>query len=387
MSKILKPRRGTITTMRGVKRNTVLAAGELFLEAPATGIGTGEGAIKCGDGVTTYENLPYFMKATDMNTSAVNVTENSASAVANALNDVSSGNTLPVMLGALKKGISLLSNTISTINTELSTKATVSNLNTTNNNLTSLTNRVTALENSSATDAGMTALSNRVTALENRPVITVDSALSSTSTNPVQNKIVNSNIQSIRNLIPTSASASNKLATMQDAEDKSKQYVTKLALYIASPNELTSQDKVNLRNFYNTYATDYNKEGNESKMYFHVKTDDRHGTVYSNVYYASFSSNDFSVLLWGVHAYDLKTVSGGGLSETIVYEQLNFGWTNLNTSNPSFENHGCYVTAINEGGTVRRYTMVDPDTASSDTAHWKKLYLPEVYVFVSYLPD
>ena len=114
MSKILKLRRGTVSTMSGAKKNTVLAAGEIFAECPSTGIGTGAGKLKMGDGVTTYENLPYFLEAANLNTSAVNVTSNSQTTVANALNDVSTGNTLPTMIGALKRAVSLIDSTITT---------------------------------------------------------------------------------------------------------------------------------------------------------------------------------------------------------------------------------------------------------------------------------
>lgn len=41
--------------------NKVLKNGEMFFEVPDTGIGTGAGKIKIGDGKTAYPDLPYFI--------------------------------------------------------------------------------------------------------------------------------------------------------------------------------------------------------------------------------------------------------------------------------------------------------------------------------------
>ena len=116
LSKIFKPRRGTENTMKTVKSNTVLAAGELFAELPNTGPGTGKGRLVMGDGVTAYGNLPSFVENTDVSTAQVTVTaDNSATSTA-AINNVSSGATTGALIGSLKQAISLtkseLTNTI-----------------------------------------------------------------------------------------------------------------------------------------------------------------------------------------------------------------------------------------------------------------------------------
>ena len=116
MSKIFKPRRGTENTMKTVKSNTVLAAGELFAEVPNTGQGTGKGRLVMGDGVTAYGNLPSFLENVDVSSAQVTVTaDNSATSTA-AINNVSSGATTGALIGSLKQAISLtkseLTNTI-----------------------------------------------------------------------------------------------------------------------------------------------------------------------------------------------------------------------------------------------------------------------------------
>lgn len=60
MPSYLRPRRGKKTTAES--ENIVLKKGEAFFEYPDTGIGTGIGKIKMGDGVTSYNDLPYFLE-------------------------------------------------------------------------------------------------------------------------------------------------------------------------------------------------------------------------------------------------------------------------------------------------------------------------------------
>ena len=57
---ILTPRRGTISSWS--HENPILLRGEMGLEFPDTGVGTGIGNIKIGDGVNRYNDLPYFIK-------------------------------------------------------------------------------------------------------------------------------------------------------------------------------------------------------------------------------------------------------------------------------------------------------------------------------------
>lgn len=58
MANILKPRRGKKST--AIAQELKLEKGEIFFEMPETGVGTGLGSIKFGDGNTVYRNLPYF---------------------------------------------------------------------------------------------------------------------------------------------------------------------------------------------------------------------------------------------------------------------------------------------------------------------------------------
>ena len=59
MSKIFKPRR--ILKSKAASLNPVLAAGEMIIEVPDTGVGTGPCIMKVGDGKTAYVDLPISM--------------------------------------------------------------------------------------------------------------------------------------------------------------------------------------------------------------------------------------------------------------------------------------------------------------------------------------
>ena len=119
MSKIFKPRRGSATTMNGSKASTVLAEGELFFEYPDTGVGTGECKIKLGDGSTAYSSLPYAVDGTAISSKAVTVTSNSSTTITAALNNVATGKTLGVIVGALKQAVSLCNTSITELNDEI----------------------------------------------------------------------------------------------------------------------------------------------------------------------------------------------------------------------------------------------------------------------------
>ena len=61
MASYLRPRRGKKAT--AIAQNIILKRGEVFFEAPDSGVGTGAGKIKVGDGTTTYSQLPYFLES------------------------------------------------------------------------------------------------------------------------------------------------------------------------------------------------------------------------------------------------------------------------------------------------------------------------------------
>ena len=107
ISKQFSPRRGAVATMTGSKKNLVLAAGELFIEYPNTGVGTGAVKIKIGDGTTTYENLPYAI-ANDASSDIIVYTDDTSSTVAGALTDAASGNTAAEIVAGLKQAITLV---------------------------------------------------------------------------------------------------------------------------------------------------------------------------------------------------------------------------------------------------------------------------------------
>ena len=101
ITKHLMPRRGNRSTMLGVKKDIVLQAGEIFIEYPDTGVGTGACLIKVGDGKTTYENLPYGIGDSALTTVAF--TEDTSSTVEEAINKIVTGSSLAEIVAALKK--------------------------------------------------------------------------------------------------------------------------------------------------------------------------------------------------------------------------------------------------------------------------------------------
>ena len=110
MAKHLRPRRGKKSTAESQK--IVLQRGEVFFECPDTGVGTGAGKIKVGDGVTEYANLPYFVEpgsgSGDISDSAVTFTENTSTSNTTLLNTIATGASLKVITGAVKKMLSNL---------------------------------------------------------------------------------------------------------------------------------------------------------------------------------------------------------------------------------------------------------------------------------------
>jgi len=56
----IRPRRGT--ALQWETANPILVEGEIGIEVPNEGVGTGEVKIKFGDGVKTWTDLPYAVK-------------------------------------------------------------------------------------------------------------------------------------------------------------------------------------------------------------------------------------------------------------------------------------------------------------------------------------
>ena len=107
-TRVFKPRRGSSTNMNNApKSDLILAPGELFIEYPDTGVGTGKCKMKIGDEAgSTYGALPYAF-GEDISYSDVIVEPNASLTVEDALDGATSGTTLMEVLGALKQAISL----------------------------------------------------------------------------------------------------------------------------------------------------------------------------------------------------------------------------------------------------------------------------------------
>ena len=67
MSTIIRSHRGYSSTMSTTKKNIILAEGELFIEIPDNLSDDNQIKFKVGDGVTTYENLPYASDTSILN--------------------------------------------------------------------------------------------------------------------------------------------------------------------------------------------------------------------------------------------------------------------------------------------------------------------------------
>ena len=106
IDKIFKPRRGKKSTMYGTKKDIILLDGELFIEYPDTGVGTGHGKAKMGDGITSYDKLPYLFG--DTSNEIIEFVANTSSTVDAALSKAISGTELKVIVASYKQCISLL---------------------------------------------------------------------------------------------------------------------------------------------------------------------------------------------------------------------------------------------------------------------------------------
>ena len=117
MASYLRPRRGKKSTAE--TQNIVLKRGEIFFEAPETGVGTGAGRIKIGDGTTAYTSLPYFYDyssfMSDISTATVTFTETSSGDNAALLSIIASGARVNSMTAASKNLLTNLNNSASSI--------------------------------------------------------------------------------------------------------------------------------------------------------------------------------------------------------------------------------------------------------------------------------
>lgn len=122
MAKFFKPRRGNLAMATSLlKGENKLKAGEMFFECPESGIGTGTGKIKMGDGVSDYEDLPYFLDKPDIDVSiaAIEFEESTSSAYDTLLNEIIAGNALATIIGAEKKMLRKLYTDVTELNNDL----------------------------------------------------------------------------------------------------------------------------------------------------------------------------------------------------------------------------------------------------------------------------
>ena len=104
--KVFKPRRGTRTVMANAKKNTILSSGELFIEVPDSGPGTGKSKVKMGDGVTPYAELPYMLGG-DVSLEEFNYTPNTSKTPNDALKATASGNELGAIIAGMRQAAML----------------------------------------------------------------------------------------------------------------------------------------------------------------------------------------------------------------------------------------------------------------------------------------
>jgi hypothetical protein len=130
MASYLRPRRGKKSTANS--KNIVLKKGEVFFEAPDTGVGTGVGRIKVGDGSTAYSSLPAFMDLSaityDVANSTIAFTATSETNNTTLLNKIVTGAKLNVIIAAVKNLLSNLSSSVTTLNNDLEDKTAISDL-------------------------------------------------------------------------------------------------------------------------------------------------------------------------------------------------------------------------------------------------------------------
>ena len=109
VAKQFSPRRGSATGMTAAdKKSIVLAAGELFVEYPDTGVGSGPVKVKIGDGTTDYEHLAYAIEPPEYSTAIVIYNDSTATTVSTALAQAASGHALNQIVPGLKKAIQLV---------------------------------------------------------------------------------------------------------------------------------------------------------------------------------------------------------------------------------------------------------------------------------------
>jgi len=121
MGSYLRPRRGKKAT--ATSQGIVLKRGEVFFECPDTGVGTGKGKIKVGDGSSAYASLPYFMEDTDVGNATVAFTDSSTatdkSNNTTYLTNIKPANSLITLLTNLKQLLVNYNSQLTALNNDL----------------------------------------------------------------------------------------------------------------------------------------------------------------------------------------------------------------------------------------------------------------------------
>lgn len=126
MASYLRPRRGKKST--AIAQEVILKKGEIFFEVPETGVGTGIGKIKMGNGTSTYSQLPYFSEQVDVANSNITFTEDTNTDNTTLLNKVVTGGKLNIIIGAIKKLLNNFNTSINSLNSKINNTATKLNL-------------------------------------------------------------------------------------------------------------------------------------------------------------------------------------------------------------------------------------------------------------------
>ena len=131
MASYLRPRRGKKATATSqLTASAPLKRGEIFFEVPDTGVGTGTGKIKMGDGTTAYSSLPYFMEQPTVDyTNAVVAWTNTTAADsdpystnATYANNIAPSASLKTIFTNLKKLLMNYNSQLTTLNNDLDGK-------------------------------------------------------------------------------------------------------------------------------------------------------------------------------------------------------------------------------------------------------------------------
>ena len=126
--KHLRPRRGTRSLMTTTSKSAlVLEEGEIFVECPDGGVGTGKCKVKIGDGVTAYAILPYALG--DSLEDAIYYIEDQGNDIQILLNQIEPGVTIGTFVSKIKRIAQLLFNKFSDYYTTTQMDTIINNIN------------------------------------------------------------------------------------------------------------------------------------------------------------------------------------------------------------------------------------------------------------------